>query len=137
MEKRNKIIYWASTALVSIAMLNSGMIQLFRIEAALYDVTAMSHLGYPVYFLSILGIWKLLGVTALLVPKFPLIKEWAYAGFVFLLSGAAVSHMVVGDKVSEWGISLFLLTLTVISWYFRPGDRKLSLKTTRYNRQYG
>jgi hypothetical protein len=81
MTKRNKIIYWISSGLLAVAMLNSGAIQLLKIKAALYDVTAMTHLGYPIYFLTILGIWKILGVGALLIPKFSLLKEWAYAGF--------------------------------------------------------
>ena len=125
MTKRNKIIYWISTILLAFAMLQSGIIQLFKIEAALYDVTTMPHLGYPVYFLTILGIWKILGVVALLIPKFPLLKEWAYAGFIFTLSGAAISHIAVGDSASKWSISLFLLVVTFISWYFRPTDRKI------------
>ena len=125
MTKRNKIIYWISTILLAFAMLQSGIIQLFKIEAALYDVTTMPHLGYPVYFLTILGIWKILGVVALLIPKFPLLKEWAYAGFIFTLSGAAISHIAVGDSASKWSISLFLLVVTFISWYFRPSDRKI------------
>jgi hypothetical protein len=126
MTKRNKIIYWISTGLLALAMLNSGAIQLLKIKAALYDVTAMTHLGYPIYFLTILGIWKILGVGALLIPKFPLLKEWAYAGFFFTLSGAAISHISVGDSASEWTISLFLLSMTIVSWYFRPADRKIN-----------
>lgn len=126
MTKRNKIIYWISTGLLAVAMLNSGAIQLLKIKAALYDVTAMTHLGYPIYFLTILGIWKILGVGALLIPKFPLLKEWAYAGFFFTLSGAAISHIAVGDSASEWTISLFLLSMTIVSWYFRPADRKIN-----------
>jgi hypothetical protein len=126
MTKRNKIIYWISTGLLALAMLNSGAIQLLKIKAALYDVTAMTHLGYPIYFLTILGIWKILGVGALLIPKFPLLKEWAYAGFFFTLSGAAISHIAVGDSASEWTISLFLLSMTIVSWYFRPADRKIN-----------
>jgi hypothetical protein len=126
MTKRNKIIYWISTGLLAVAMLNSGAIQLLKIKAALYDVTAMTHLGYPIYFLTILGIWKILGVGALLIPKFPLVKEWAYAGLFFTLSGAAISHIAVGDSASEWTISLFLLSMTIVSWYFRPADRKIN-----------
>ncbi len=126
MTKRNKIIYWISTGLLALAMLNSGAIQLLKIKAALYDVTAMTHLGYPIYFLTILGIWKILGVGALLIPKFPLLKEWAYAGFFFTLSGAAISHIAVGESASEWTISLFLLSMTIVSWYFRPADRKIN-----------
>lgn len=127
MTKTNKIIYWISTGMLALAMLQSGIIQLFKIEATLYDVTTMPHLGYPVYFLTILGIWKILGVVALLIPKFPLLKEWAYAGFIFTLSGAAISHIAVGDSASKWSISLFLLIVTVVSWYFRPVDRKIKL----------
>lgn len=126
MAKRNKVIYWISTGLLALAMLNSGVIQLLKIKAALYDVTAMTHLGYPIYFLTILGIWKILGVGALLIPKFSLLKEWAYAGFFFTLSGAAISHIAVGDSASEWTISLFLLSMTIVSWYFRPTDRKIN-----------
>jgi hypothetical protein len=91
----------------------------------------MKHLGYPIYFLTILGIWKLLGVVALLSPKFPLLKEWAYAGFFFTLSGAAISHIAMGDSPSEWTISLFLLIMTITSWYFRPADRRLIPLTTK------
>ena len=61
----------------------------------------MTHLGYPVYFLTILGVWKILGVVAVLIPKFPLLKEWAYAGFFFVMSGAVFSHIAVGDSVKE------------------------------------
>jgi hypothetical protein len=84
-------------------------------------------LGYPVYFLTIIGVWKLLGVIALLVPKFPLLKEWAYAGFFFLMSGAVFSHVAVGDPFKEDIPSLLLLVLTAVSWNFRPAARKLIL----------
>jgi hypothetical protein len=82
-------------------------------------------LGYPIYLLTILGVWKILGVVALLIPKFPLLKEWAYAGFFFAMSGAAFSHIAVGDPMKELVPSLLLLILTVVSWYFRPADRKI------------
>ena len=61
----------------------------------------ITHLGYPIYFLTILGIWKLLGDIAILIPKYPLLKEWAYAGFFFAMSGAIYSHVVAGDSVKE------------------------------------
>jgi hypothetical protein len=84
----------------------------------------MTHLGYPLYFLTLLGVWKLLGVIAILVPKFPLLKEWTYAGFFFAMSGAVVSHVASGDEALEcFGPSL-LIVLTVLSWHFRPADRK-------------
>ena len=90
------------------------------------DVDRMTHLGYPTYLLTMLGIWKLLGVVAVLVPKFPLIKEWAYAGFFFAMSGAAISHLIIGDPFSETFPSVLLLILTVVSWYFRPESRRLA-----------
>jgi hypothetical protein len=129
MPKRNKIIYWISTAWLALGMLSTGALQLFRAKAegalAPPGVYGITHLGYPVYFLTILGIWKLLGVVALLVPEFPLLKEWAYAGFFFAMSGAVFSHIALGDPVKEIFPSLLLLILTVISWYFRPADRKI------------
>jgi hypothetical protein len=66
-----------------------------------------------------------LGVAALLITKFPLLKEWAYAGFFFLLTGAVYSHIAVGHSASELFPALLLLILTVVSWYFRPADRKI------------
>jgi len=82
-------------------------------------------LGYPIYLLTILGIWKTLGVVALLIPKFPLLKEWAYAGFFFAMSGAVFSHIASGDSVTAIFPAGFLLILIVVSWYFRPAYRKI------------
>jgi len=87
----------------------------------------VSSLGYPLYLLSIIGTWKILGVIAILIPKFPLLKEWAYAGFFFAMSGAFISHLAVGQAFSEAVPSLILLTVTVLSWYLRPADRKINL----------
>jgi hypothetical protein len=129
MTKRNKIIYWISTIWLASGMLATGTLQLFKVKAegavAPPGVDGITHLGYPIYFLTILGIWKILGVVALLIPKFPLLKEWAYAGFFFAMSGAAFSHVASGDSMNEIFPSLLLLTLTVVSWYFRPSDRKI------------
>ena len=129
MTKRNKIIYWISTIWLALGMLSTGTLQLFRANAegalAPPGVYGITHLGYPVYFLTILGIWKILGVVALLIPKFPLLKEWTYAGFFFVMSGAIFSHIAVGDSISEIFPSLLLLILTVVSWYFRPENRRI------------
>ena len=122
MTKRNKIIYWISTVWLALGMLSTGTVQLFKQKA---DVDFMTHLGYPIYLLTILGIWKILGVVAVLIPKFPLLKEWAYAGFFFVMSGAIFSHIALGDPMNELFPSLLLLILTVLSWYFRPADRKI------------
>ncbi|MFN3444792.1 MAG: DoxX family protein, partial [Bacteroidia bacterium] len=84
-------------------------------------------LGYPMYFLTIIGVWKLLGTVAILMPKYPLLKEWAYAGFFFVMSGAIFTHLAVGDGVAEYFGPTLLLVLTVVSWLFRPADRKTNL----------
>jgi len=122
MTKTNKIIYWISTIWLALGMLSTGVVQLFKLKA---DVDQMTHLGYPVYLLTILGVWKILGVLAVLIPKFPRLKEWAYAGFFFAMSGAIISHIVSGDSVKEIFPPLLLLILTVVSWYFRPENRKV------------
>ena len=122
MTKRNKIIYWIATVWLALGMLSGGIVQFLKIKE---EVDMMTHLGYPVYFLTILGIWKILGVVTVLIPKFPLLKEWAYAGFFFSMSGAGFSHLVVGDGAKELFGPILLLILTVVSWYFRPADRKI------------
>lgn len=121
MTKRNKIIYWIATAWLALGMLSTGIVQLLKVKK---DVDAIIHLGYPVYLLNILGIWKILGVVTVLLPKLPLLKEWAYAGFFFAMSGALFSHIALGDAVGDIAPSVLLLVLTIISWYFRPADRK-------------
>ncbi|MFT3747656.1 MAG: DoxX family protein [Agriterribacter sp.] len=121
MTKRNKIIYWIATAWLSLGMTSTGVVQLLRLKD---ETDMMHHLGYPVYILTILGIWKILGVIAVLIPAFPVLKEWAYAGFFFTMSGAAFSHAAVGDSGKEFFGPVLLIILTVISWYFRPLSRK-------------
>ncbi|MFL9832615.1 DoxX family protein [Chryseobacterium terrae] len=125
MEKRNKIIYWIVTIFLSFGMLAGGIQQMLQIGG--YNET-ITKLHYPLYVLSILGVWKILGVIAILIPKFPLLKEWAYAGFFFAMSGAAISHFAVGETFTEVVPALILLVVTVLSWYFRPSDRKLISK---------
>ncbi len=120
--KTKKIIYWFATGFLALGMTAGGVQQLLQIGGYVPIVTG---LGYPVYMLSILGVWKLLGVIAILLPRFPLIKEWAYAGFFFAMSGAAISHFTMGQPFAEAMPSLILLTVTVISWYFRPEDRRI------------
>jgi hypothetical protein len=85
----------------------------------------LTHLGYPVYILIILGAWKILGAIAVLVPGVPVVKEWAYAGFFFIMTGALFSHLAMGDSAVELFPSLLLLILTILSWYFRPAGRRL------------
>lgn len=123
MKKTNKIIYWVATLFLSVGMLAGGIQQMLQIGGYNEIVT---QLGYPLYLLSIIGTWKILGVIAILIPKFPLLKEWAYAGFFFVMTGAAISHLAVGQPFVETIPALILLVAVVLSWYFRPTDRKIS-----------
>jgi len=85
----------------------------------------MSHLGYPVYFAALLGVWKILGGLAILAPRMPRLKEWAYAGMFFDLTGAAVSHGSVGDPPARILTPLAILVLVIASWALRPKSRVL------------
>jgi len=121
MAKRNKIIYWIATIWLSLGMTATGIVQIVQNKE---EAEMFAHLGYPLYLLIILGVWKILGVVAVLVPKFPLVKEWAYAGFFFAMSGAVFSHLAAGDGGKEFFGPVLLLVLTFVSWYFRPESRK-------------
>ena len=125
MTKRNKIIYWIATGWLALGFISTGAGQLLRMDSGQGGAEMIVHLGYPVYFMTLLGIWKILGVIAILVPRFPLVKEWAYAGFFFAMSGAIYSHIAKGDPGTSILPALLLLVLTAISWYFRPADKKL------------
>src|SRR5882757_8202707 len=123
MSKRNKIIYWISTALLALGMLQSGIFAVMRTKEW---VTLVTSLGYPIYFLTIIGTWKILGVIAILIPRFKLVKEWAYAGFFFVMTGALISHLASGNYGIKEIIGPFMQTIFIIlSWYFRPADRKI------------
>ncbi|PRD57005.1 DoxX family protein [Sphingobacterium gobiense] len=122
MKRRDKIIYWIATLWLSLGMFSTGIVQIIRMDE---EVKKMNELGYPVYFLTIIGVWKILGGVAVLVPRLPLVKEWAYAGFFFLMTGAIFTHIAVGDEAMEYFGPSLLLVLTMVSWYFRPNTRKL------------
>ncbi len=125
MEKRNKIIYWIATALLSFGMLASGAQQVFRTKEM---ADMLVHLGYPNYFMVIIGVWKILAVIAILIPRFKLLKEWAYAGLFFVMTGALISHFSCGDYgVKEFLGPFFQTIFIILSWYFRPADRKIIL----------
>lgn len=127
MKKRDKIIYWIATIWLSLGMISTGIVQLFKLKGnGPGSLSSMTTLGYPEYFVKLLGVAKILGVIVLLIPKFPLLKEWAYAGFFFMMSGAIFTHIAAGNSISEIFPSLLLLILIVISWYFRPASRKLN-----------
>ena len=96
MTKKNKILYRIATLWLALGMVSTGLVQLIKMKEEV-DKTSI-HLGYPSYFLTIIGVWKLSGAIAILIPKYPLLKEWAYAGFFFVMTGAVFSHFSVGDE---------------------------------------
>jgi len=122
-EKTKTIAYWTTTILGPASFVIGGVLNLTQSEQV---VAAMHHLGYPVYFASILGTWKLLGAIAIVVPRFPRLKEWAYAGFFFDLTAAALAHAAVGDTTGDIVAPLVFLALVSASWALRPASRALA-----------
>jgi len=124
MSKRNKIIYWVATLWLALGMVSTGVVQIIKMDE---EVANFTRLGFPLYLMTMMGVWKIAGTVAVLAPKLPLLKEWAYAGFFFAMSGAVFAHIAVGDVAQEIFGPALLLVLTVVSWYFRPVDRKISI----------
>lgn len=116
------IVYWITTGLLTLGMLSGGIAQL---AGAKWNADGMAHLGYPHYLMAIIGIWKILGVTALLWPGYRLLKEWAYAGFFFVMTGAVVSHLASGDGIKGIIAQSVFVILIMLSWYVRPESRKI------------
>jgi hypothetical protein len=117
------IAYWIFTFLVAYEMVAGGIWDLLRIE---YVRVILEHLGYPMYLLSIIGVWKIPCAVVLFLPGFLRLKEWAYAGAFFNYSGAAASHLFVGDGPGKWAVPLVLAGLTLASWALRPVERRLA-----------
>ena len=126
MSKRNKIVYWIATLWLSLGMISTGIVQLLKQKQGQGGLDSITQLGYPVYILTLLGLWKVFGVVVVLIPGSRLLKEWAYAGFFFIMSGAIFSHVARGNSMMEIFPPLLLLILTVVSWYFRPPARKIA-----------
>jgi hypothetical protein len=114
-------VYWLATGLVVAEMGLGGVWDIARLPFVRDLVT---HLGYPTYFLVLLGCWKVLGAIALLVPRRALLKEWAYAGAFFVYTGAIASHLTTGYALGELGILAVLAVLTAVSWALRPDSRR-------------
>ncbi|MBW2415711.1 MAG: DoxX family protein [Deltaproteobacteria bacterium] len=121
MTSRN-LPYWITTGLFCAVVGFSGFAHFTHVE---FVVESMTELGYPVYFMTIIGAWKLLGTAALLTPRQPLLKEWAYAGFAFNLAGAAASHAFSGDPVGVVARPAIILAIGAASYLLRPADRRL------------
>lgn len=113
--------YWTTTALTAFFLLTGAGAYLSGVDAT---VQGMIALGYPEYFVTILGVWKLLGGLALLAPRLPVVKEWAYAGIAFDLTGAAISHAAMGHPAAKSIVPLALLGIAAASWALRPAGRR-------------
>ncbi|HAC93095.1 MAG TPA: hypothetical protein DCF63_21055 [Planctomycetaceae bacterium] len=121
-----KIGYWTTLVLFSLAMGFGGVADLMKSPEI---VESMKKLGYPEYLALILGVWKIGGVIAILLPGFGLLKEWAYAGFLFDLTGASISHAMVQDDVAKVVIPLIILAIGGCSWLLRPASRRIAMST--------
>lgn len=117
-----RIAYWVTTGLIAFVFLASGAVNIARPGFAL---EAMARLGYPAYFVLFLGVWKVLGGIAVLLPGLPRLKEWAYAGMFFDLTGAAVSHAAAQDPAGAAVFPLVFAGLVMASWALRPEGRRL------------
>jgi uncharacterized membrane protein YphA (DoxX/SURF4 family) len=125
-ERIRNIAYWTTTIFGPASFVIGGVLNLTQSEQV---VSTMHHLGYPAYFASVLGMWKLLGAIAIVIPRFPRLKEWAYAGFFFDLTAAAISRAAVGDSAADVAAPLVFLALVLASWALRPASRKLATPT--------
>jgi hypothetical protein len=126
--KAKSILYWTMTILVALPIGSGGIGQILQFHANPHGV--VPELGYPMYFFAILGFWKVLGAIAILVPRFPRLKEWAYAGIFFDLTGAAASCAAVGGY-GAYGFHiiapLIITGFTVASWALRPPSRTIGV----------
>jgi len=119
--------YWIVTLLVVFENAAGFVWAALHIE---YLHVMLTHLGYPQYFMNIIGVWQLACAATLIAPRFPVVKEWAYAGAFFNYSSAFISHLAVGDRADRWVAPLLFAVLTATSWALRPADRRLSRSTT-------
>jgi DoxX-like family len=113
--------YWITTSFIVFVLAAGGVSDILRPS---YVVEGMTHLGYPVYFCMILGIWKVLGAFAITIPRYPRLKEWAYAGILFDFTGAAASHAWAGDSAGKVLMLLLFTGIALTSWALRPLSRR-------------
>ena len=120
--KLKSISYWVITGIVTFCIGSGGVAELARVPG---NIEGLFHLGYPAYFATIIGFWKVLGAIAILVPRFPRLKEWAYAGIFFNMTGAAATVVFTHSAAWHLMVDLVLTALTVASWALRPPSRRL------------
>jgi hypothetical protein len=116
------IVFWFFTAILAQELLAGSMWALLRTP---FDREQLTHLGYPLYMLFILGAWKLGGGVVILLPRLQRLKEWAYAGAIFDFSGGAASHLFLHDGPQTWLYPAILVAVTLVSWGLRPDGRRL------------
>ena len=114
------IAYWVTTAIIASELVVGGAFDVLRLPPFF---PVLKDLGYPAYFSVILGVWKLLGAAAVLAPRFPRLKEWAYAGAVFAVTGAVASNLAVGNTADSL-VPIIFTGLTFASWTLRPPTRR-------------
>ena len=120
--KTKTIAYWTTTAIVAFLIGSGGAAELAHLRG---NVEGLVRLGYPTYFVTIIGFWKVLGAVALLAPRFPRLKEWAYAGIFFNMTGAAISALACGAAWWHVLVDVILTVLLLTSWALRPQSRML------------
>ena len=125
--KGRNILYWVMTSLVAFFIGSGGIAQVMQYFASPHGVVPI--LGYPMYFFLILGFWKFFGALTILVPRFPRLKEWAYAGIFFDLTGAAASNALSGGY-GAYGFHiiapLIITGFMLASWALRPPSRTVA-----------
>ncbi|TGN07020.1 DoxX family protein [Leptospira ilyithenensis] len=117
--KTKKILYWISTILIVLLMGNAAIMQLFRYNE--HFIEEMQEMGYPDYFINLIGFAKIPGILALLVPGFPRLREWAYAGFTFTLIGAAYSHFAIGEFEA---VHIIAIAILFVSYFLNQDSEK-------------
>lgn len=117
-----KITYWVLTIVLALTMLNGGINDVLR-NPPYYNI--LLQFGYPGYLSVIIGAWKLLGIIAILVPGFPRVKEWAYAGFIILLVCALSTRIATHDDSASGIFDIVFIFITAASWALRPTGRTL------------
>ena len=118
------VVYWIATGIITAELLFGGVVDLFRWPEVATQWFGVTGIGFPLYFGTILGTWKLLGALALVVPRFPVLKEWAYAGFTFTMTGAIATNLAVGAGLVASVAAAALLLIGAASWWLRPTSRK-------------
>ena len=119
------ITYWSVTSVLTFILLFSGIGALTKQE---FLIESMHNIDFPLYVMNILGTDYVLGAIAIIIPGFPRLKEWAYAGVVFAMTAALSSHISIGDTFANMVLPIVILLLTIASYVMRPNSRRLLIQ---------